>query len=59
MSNQSLDLILDLFSKKQFQEALNAIEEVVLDKSKEALLFNIRGACYAGLNNLKKAKENY
>ena len=59
MSNQSLDSILDLFSKEQFQEALDAIEEVVLDKSKEALLFNIRGACYAGLNNLKIAKENY
>ena len=59
MSNQSIDSILELFSKEHFQEALDAIDELIIDEPNDALLFNIRGACYAGLGQLIVAKKNY
>ena len=59
MSSKSIDSIIELFSQKQYEEALDAIEELINDLSNDALLFNIRGACYAGLGELKIAKENY
>ena len=59
MSINSVDSIIALFSNDRFQEALNAIEELIVDSPNEALLFNIRGACYAGLNQINLARENY
>jgi len=54
-----VDDILALFSKEQFQEALDALEELISEKPNDALLFNIRGACFAGLGQIILAKENY
>ncbi len=59
MSNKNIDPIIALFSSNKFQDALNAIEELIVDNSNDALLFNIRGACYAGLGQKNLAKENY
>lgn len=59
MPSISIDSIIALFSSERFYEALDAIEEMIADNPNDALLFNIRGACYAGLNQIKIAKENY
>ena len=59
MSNISIDSIIALFSSEKFQDALNAIEGLIYENPNDAVLFNIRGACYAGLNQINLAKENY
>ena len=59
MTSNSIDSIIALFSSEKFQDALEAIEELIVENPNDALLFNIRGACYAGLNQIKIAKENY
>ena len=59
MYSEKIESILALFSKNEFQKALDAIEEVINDDPNISMLFNIRGACYAGLNQLNIAKENY
>ena len=59
MSNNNIESILALFSKQQFNEALDAIQELIANDSNDALLFNIQGACYAGLNKFTLAKESY
>ena len=59
MSNNNIESILALFSKEQFNEALDAIQGLIINDPNDALLFNIRGACYAGLDQLNLAKENY
>ena len=59
MSANNIDSIIAIFSSKDFEGALNAIEKLIIDNPDDALIFNIRGACYAGLNQLNLAKENY
>ena len=59
MSISNIDSIVALFSSGKFQDALNAIEESIIENQNDALLFNIRGACYAGLNQINLAIENY
>ena len=59
MHNKNIDSIIALFSSNKFQDALNAIEELIVDNPNDALIFNIRGACYAGLDQKNLAKENY
>mgnify|MGYP000436020945 FL=1 len=56
MSN-NIESILALFSKQQFNEALDATQELITTNPNDALLFNIRGACFAGLNKLNLAKD--
>ncbi|MDC1015743.1 tetratricopeptide repeat protein [Candidatus Thioglobus sp.] len=59
MPSNNIDSIIALFSSGSFQDALNAIEELIEDNSNDALLFNIRGACYAALDQKNLAIENY
>ena len=59
MQDQNIEPIIALYSSGEFQDALTAIEELIIEESNEALLFNIKGACYAGMENLNLAKENY
>ena len=59
MQDKNTESIIALFSNGKFQDALVEIEKVIFDRPNDALLFNIRGACYAGLDKLKIAKENY
>ena len=59
MHNKNIHSIIALFSSNKFQDALNAIEELIVDNPNDALIFNIRGACYAGLDQKNLAKENY
>ena len=59
MSSKNIDSILTLFSSEKFQDALNALEELIIDNPNDAILFNIRGACYAGLDQKNLAIKNY
>ena len=59
MPSNNIDSIIALFSSERFQDALSAIEELIEDNSNDALLFNIRGACYAALDQKNLAIENY
>ena len=51
--------ILDLFTNGQIQEALDAVDALSIDYPDNSLLFNIRGACYAGLDQKDAAVESY
>ena len=59
MPIKNIDSIIALFNSSDFQGALDSIEELIEDNPNDALLFNIRGACYAGLDHKNLAKENY
>ena len=48
-----------LINNGQAQEALETIEALIKDYPDEALLFNISGACYAGLGQLDTAVKRY
>ena len=43
---------IDLFSKGEINQALDAVLDLFKDYPNESLLFNIRGTCYAGLGQL-------
>ena len=59
MPRKEIESILTLFSKEEFQKALENLEELIIKEPNDSLLFNIRGACYAGLTQVDLAKENY
>jgi tetratricopeptide (TPR) repeat protein len=56
---EQIKLILELFSNGQIQEALDAVEVLIKDYPNESLLFNISGACYAGLGQFDDAVKDY
>ena len=54
-----INYILNLFKSNQIQEALDFIDILSKNYPDNSLLFNIRGACYAGLGQLDIAVQNY
>ena len=56
---EQIKLIIALFSNGQIQEALDAVEAFIKNYPNEPVLYNIRGACYAGLGQLDEAVKNY
>jgi len=56
---EKINPILELYTNGQIQEALNAIDVLSENYPDEPLLFNIRGACYAGLGQKDAAVESY
>ena len=63
---EEISSVISLFSQGNIQEALNNSEALVKTYPTEAILFNIRGACFAELKifddaiiNYKKAKYIY
>lgn len=57
--HNSLDTILLIFAKGDFHGALKEINSLINEFQDEAILFNIKGACYAGVGQLDIAVENY
>jgi len=51
--------VIELYSSGQLQEALDTVEALIKDYSNEAMLYNISGACYAGLGQLDIAVQSY
>jgi len=54
-----INSVIELYSNGQIQEALDSVESLVKDYPNEALLYNISGACYAGLGQLDTAVKHY
>ena len=50
---------IDLFSKGEINQALDAVQGLLKDYPNEPVLFNIKGACYADLGQLDVAVTNY
>ena len=58
-SQEKIDHILNLFKSNKIQQALDFIDSLSKDYPDNSLLFNIRGACYAGLGQQEIAIQNY
>ena len=56
---EQINYVLSLFKSDQIQQALDLIDTLSKDYPNESLLFNIRGACYAGLGQLDIAVQNF
>jgi predicted O-linked N-acetylglucosamine transferase (SPINDLY family) len=54
-----IDSIISLVSNSQFNEALDEVSRLILEHPNESLLFNITGACYAGLGKFEDAIQFY
>ena len=59
LPQEQIDHILNLFKSDQTQQALDFIDTLSKDYPDKSLLFNIRGAGYAGLGQLDIAVQNY
>ncbi len=59
ISKEKINSVIELFSNGNFDAALNTLEDLSKDYPKESLLFNIKGACYAGLGQLDNAVKSY
>ena len=59
LPQEQIDYILNLFKSNQIQQALDFIDTLSKDYPDNSRLFNIRGACYAGLGQLDSAVQNY
>ena len=57
--NNKINSVIALYSNGQIQEALDAVETLIKSYPNEALLFNISGACFAGLRQLDNAVKSY
>ena len=57
--NKKFSILLNLYSKNQFEEVIKQGEAFLDDSNDRHLFFNIIGASYMGLENFEKAQENY
>ena len=58
-TQEQINFALDLFTSGQMQAALDALDILSKDYPDESILFNIRGACYAGLGQKDAAVDSY
>ena len=58
-SQSEIDSVISLFSSGQLNEALGELSILTKDYPDESLLFNITGACYAGLGQFDAAVLSY
>ena len=56
---EQINSIIALISSGQTQEAFDAVEALIKDHPNEPILYNISGACYAGLGQLDNAIISY
>ena len=56
---EQINYVLSLFKSDQIQQTLDLIDTLSKDYPDDSLLFNIRGACYAGLGQLDIAVQSY
>ena len=56
---EQVNSIITLFSNGQIQEALGTVETLTKSYPNDPLLYNISGACYAGLGQLDVAVKHY
>jgi len=56
---EQINSVIELFSGGKLQEALKSLSVLINKYPSESLLFNIRGACYAGLGQFNAAVKDY
>ena len=56
---KDIKIILDLLNENRFIDAENEINKLIDNFSNSSILFNMRGAVFAGQNKLEKALDNY
>jgi len=56
---EQINYAVSLFKSDQIQQSLDLIDTLSKEYPDESLLFNIRGACYAGLGQLDIAVQSY
>ena len=54
-----IDSIISLYTRGEFENALDEISKLIKDYPEESFLFNINGACYQGLGDLNSAVTNF
>ena len=59
IKKEKINSVISLFSNGSFDRALKDLESLTKDYPDDSLLFNIKGACYAGLGQLDKAVNSY
>jgi len=59
LSQAQINSVVALYSNGQIQEALDNVETLIKEDPREPLIFNISGACYAGLGQLDAAVKSY
>ena len=58
-SKEQIASVISLFSSGKFQETLDTIDLLINKYPNESLLFNLRGACFAGLGEHDDAVKDY
>ena len=56
---KDIDFVIAIFSKGQFQKALDEALEITKHSQKNAILHNIMGACYMQLGKLNSAVNSF
>ena len=59
LAQAQIDSVIALYSNGEIQEALDSVETLIKSYPNEALLYNVRGACYADLGQLDTAVKRY
>jgi len=59
LSQEQIDSLILLYSSGQIEEALNRLESLKKINPKDAVLFNISGACYAQIGEPIMAMKQY
>ena len=59
LAQTQINSVIALYSNGQMQEALDSVAALIKDYPNEPLLYNISGACYAGLGQLDAAVKSY
>jgi len=59
LKENKINSAIELFSKGEINQALDAVQDLFKDYPNEPLLFNISGACHAGLGQLDAAVKDY
>ena len=54
-----INSVIELFSQGKISQALEVVQDLFKDYPNEPILFNISGACYAGLGQLDAAVKSY
>ena len=59
LKENQINSVIELFSKGEINQALDAVQDLFKDYPNEPLLLNISGACHAGLGQLDAAVKDY
>ena len=59
LSKDEINYLLELFSKGQLKTTLNELTKLLVHYPRSVTLYNLEGACFAGLNLFDQAIKSY